>query len=411
VWSSKLRAHTNLFTNLWQTRGFRGVHSVEQFSAILERERARADRNEHQFSVVVFETVGAKAHSAEAQHLVHVLTKRIRFTDQLGWFDSHRIAVLLPETPAAGAWKLADDTCTALGTDGRFPECNVYTYPSRRSNDHYGHSDRFHIEDIRPKSATSASRSFPISAKLGRGEHSLSDIEATRSDQRHRTNEVTEPMQRLFCHPLPLWKRAADVVVSSLCLIILSPLMLLVALIIKGVSPGPVLFKQDRAGCGGRPFTMWKFRTMEVGADTSTHQEYVSKLIRSSGGNCKPKPMIKLSNESRVIPLGQIFRRTYIDELPQLINVLRGEMSLVGPRPPILYELEEYQTWHYKRIDVVPGMTGLWQISGKNRLTFDEMMRLDIRYWRQQSLWLDARILLMTPLAIVSQVKDSMQNG
>ena len=217
-------------------------------------------------------------------------------------------------------------------------------------------------------------------------------------------------MQRLFCRPLPLWKRSIDVVGALLCLTIFSPLMLLAALIIKSVSPGPVFFKQERAGCGGCPFTMWKFRTMEVGADPSTHQEYVSKLIRSSRGNCRPKPMIKLSNESEVIPLGRILRRTYIDELPQLINVLRGEMSLVGPRPPILYELEEYQPWHYKRIDVVPGMTGLWQVSGKNRLTFDEMMRLDIRYWRQRSLWLDIKILLTTPLAIISQVRDSMQN-
>jgi lipopolysaccharide/colanic/teichoic acid biosynthesis glycosyltransferase len=392
-------------------RGFRGVHSVEQFRAIVERERARADRNGHQFSVVVFDAVGAEANSAEAQHLARVLTKRIRFTDQLGWFDSRRIAVLLPETPAAGAWKLAKDARTALSTDGRPPECNVYTYPSRRSNYHCGHSERLRIKDVHPKSETSAFRSFPISAKAGRGARSLSDNKGTRSGQRHSTEEVAEPMQRLFCRPLPLWKRAMDVVGTSLCLVIFSPLMLLAALIIKSVSPGPVFFKQDRAGYGGRPFTMWKFRTMEVGADTSTHQEYVSKLIRGSGHNGRPKPMIKLSNESHVIPLGRMLRRTYIDELPQLINVLRGEMSLVGPRPPILYELEEYQTWHYKRIDVVPGMTGLWQVSGKNRLSFDEMMRLDIRYWRQKSPWLDIRILLTTPLAIVSQLRDSMQNG
>jgi lipopolysaccharide/colanic/teichoic acid biosynthesis glycosyltransferase len=393
-----------------QTRGFRGVHSVEQFRAILERERARADRNEHQFSVVVFDAVGTQAHSSEAQHLVHVLTKRIRFTDQLGWLDGQRIAVLLPETPAAGAWKLAGDASTALGADGRPPECNVYTYPSKRSNDRYGLSTRLHIRDIHPKGKTSASGGFLISAMPDRGEHSLSDIKETRSSQRHQTKEVAEPMQRLFCYPLPLWKRAIDVVGALLCLVIFSPLMLLAALVIKSVSPGPVFFKQERAGCGGRAFTMWKFRTMEVGADPSTHQEYVSKLIRSSRGNCRPKPMIKLSHESQVIPLGRILRRTYIDELPQLINVLRGEMSLVGPRPPILYELEEYQPWHYKRIDVVPGMTGLWQVSGKNRLTFDEMMRLDIRYWRERSLWLDIKILLTTPLAIISQVRDSMQN-
>lgn len=410
MWSSRFLARIIPFTYLWQARGFRGVQSVEQFRAILERERARADRNEHQFSVVVFDIVGTEANIAETQRLARVLTKRIRFTDQLGWFDSHRIGILLPETPVSGAWKLADDACIALSADATPPECNVYTYPSRPSDNHHGHSDHLHIEDIYPKRKTAASRSFSTSAKQGPDEQSLSDIEEARSGQMHQTREIAEPMQRLFWRPLPLWKRAMDVVGASLCLVIFSPLMLLIALIIKSVSPGPVFFKQNRAGYGGRPFTMWKFRTMELGVDTSTHQEYVSGLIRSSGHSCERKPMIKLSNESQVIPLGRILRRTYIDELPQLINVLRGEMSLVGPRPPILYELVEYLTWHYKRIDVVPGMTGLWQVSGKNRLTFDEMMRLDIQYWRKRSLWLDIRILLTTPFAIIFQVKDSMQN-
>ncbi len=159
----------------------------------------------------------------------------------------------------------------------------------------------------------------------------------------------------------------------------------------------------------GRSFKMWKFRTMKINSDTSGHQQYLAKLIKGSAYNeNSAKPMIKLEDDTRIIPFGKILRKTYLDELPQLINVLRGEMSLVGPRPPIPYEVEEYLQWHKGRIDIVPGMTGLWQVSGKNRLTFNEMVRLDIQYWRKKTPWLDIKILLMTPLAIVSQIKDSL---
>jgi lipopolysaccharide/colanic/teichoic acid biosynthesis glycosyltransferase len=204
-----------------------------------------------------------------------------------------------------------------------------------------------------------------------------------------------------------------DVVVSLLGLIMLSPLMLLVTVIIKIVSPGPALFKQQRVGYMGKPFTMWKFRTMKVNADATAHQQYLAELINSAAHNDKNsrKPMVKLDNDPQITPFGKILRRTYLDELPQLINVLRGEMTLVGPRPPIPYEVKEYLPWHKRRMDVVPGMTGLWQVSGKDRLTFNEMVCLDIRYWEKKSLWLDTKILLMTPLAIFSHVKDGFRNG
>jgi lipopolysaccharide/colanic/teichoic acid biosynthesis glycosyltransferase len=151
---------------------------------------------------------------------------------------------------------------------------------------------------------------------------------------------------------------------------------------------------------------------MEVDADTSVHQEYLAKLINDAACNNgkSSKPMTKLDDDMQIIPFGRILRQTYFDELPQLLNVLRGEMSLVGPRPPIPYEVEEYLSWHKERIDVVPGMTGLWQVSGKNRLTFNEMVRLDVQYWRTKSVWLDIKILLKTPLAIISQMKDGLQN-
>jgi lipopolysaccharide/colanic/teichoic acid biosynthesis glycosyltransferase len=175
-------------------------------------------------------------------------------------------------------------------------------------------------------------------------------------------------------------------------------------MLIKIISPGPAFFKQERVGYMGRTFTMLKFRSMRVGNCTNAHREYLTGLIRSekhSDGNFK-KPMTKRDNLNSLIPYGKVFRRLCLDELPQLINVIRGEMSLIGPRPPITYEVEEYQRWHNGRFDTLPGITGLWQVNGKNRLTFEQMVRLDIRYSRQESLWVDIIIILKTPFAIIS---------
>lgn len=196
-------------------------------------------------------------------------------------------------------------------------------------------------------------------------------------------------------------------------LIILSPLMLLIIAIIKTVSPGPALFKQLRVGYMGKPFILWKFRTLKINADVSVHQKHLADLINVPAGTNKnsAKPMVKIDDQLPLIPFGRILRQTSLDEVPQLINVLRGEMTLVGPRPSIPYEVKEYQPWHHGRVDVVPGMTGLWQVSGKNRLTFNEMASLDIQYWRKKSLWLDMKILLMTPGVIFSQIGGCLRKN
>ena len=196
-------------------------------------------------------------------------------------------------------------------------------------------------------------------------------------------------MQRIdpfFASRVPRWKRAMDIVGSLLGLFFFSPLFLLIAVVIKVVSRGPIFFSQERMGHGGKRFNCWKFRTMKVDADTSVHEEYVRDLIKKEASNGGEKPMVKLdaSDDSRIIPFGRLLRIAGLDELPQLINVLRGEMSLVGPRPCIAYEAQEYLSWHRQRFDAVPGLTGLWQVSGKNKTTFTEMMRLDIAYEKQK---------------------------
>lgn len=191
-------------------------------------------------------------------------------------------------------------------------------------------------------------------------------------------------------------KRAIDILVSSLGLVLLSPLMLLIAALIKLTSPGPVLFAQMRAGRGGRPFTFYKFRSMKEGAEEE--KESLASLNEAKG------PFFKIRHDPRLTPLGKILRRTSLDELPQLYNVLRGEMSLVGPRPPLPSEVGWYQEWHRKRLEVSPGMTGLWQVSGRSELTFDEMVMLDIFYIENWSLGLDLRILVRTiPVVILSR--------
>jgi lipopolysaccharide/colanic/teichoic acid biosynthesis glycosyltransferase len=176
------------------------------------------------------------------------------------------------------------------------------------------------------------------------------------------------------------------------------------------VSKGPVFFRQERVGYRSRVFHLWKFRTYEVDADTAQHRDYLSSLINASQqqADTPQPPMTKLDHVPGIIPFGKLLRKSCIDELPQLINVLLGQMSLVGPRPPIAYEVQQYADWHRGRLDAVPGMTGLWQVSGKNRLTFNEMVSLDIQYSRRKSFYLDTRILLKTPIAIASQIIDAL---
>jgi len=200
-------------------------------------------------------------------------------------------------------------------------------------------------------------------------------------------------------------KRGLDVVGSLTLLMMLSPLLLLIAALVKLSSHGPVFFRQVRVGQMMKPFTMLKFRTMYSDADHRPHHEFVSSFIKASGQVHEPgrNGFFKLTNDPRVTPVGRILRKTSLDELPQLWNVLRGDMSLVGPRPPLPYELEQYRPWHRRRVlEAKPGITGLWQVAGRSRTTFDEMVRLDLRYARTRSLWTDIKILLMTPAAVIS---------
>ncbi|HZS71937.1 MAG TPA: sugar transferase [Candidatus Acidoferrum sp.] len=204
-----------------------------------------------------------------------------------------------------------------------------------------------------------------------------------------------------------LVKRIMDLAGSAFALTILSPLFLLLALAIKCTSRGPVLFRQERLGQFGVPFVFLKFRSMHVSNSPAIHRDFVRSFIAGNQPNgsaaAARKPCFKITNDPRITPLGRFMRRTSLDELPQFWNVLRGEMSLVGPRPPIPYEIEAYEAWHRRRIyEAKPGITGSWQVHGRSRTTFDEMVRLDLRYARDWSPALDLKILMQTPRAVCS---------
>jgi lipopolysaccharide/colanic/teichoic acid biosynthesis glycosyltransferase len=200
-------------------------------------------------------------------------------------------------------------------------------------------------------------------------------------------------------------KRAIDVIGSGALLLVLSPFLLVIMALIKLTSKGPVIFEQERLGQLGARFKCLKFRTMYSNNDPKIHQEYVQQFIAGKEGLDKSegseKPVYKLVKDPRITFIGGFLRKTSLDELPQFWNVLRGDMSLVGPRPPVPYEFEVYDIWHRRRVlEVRPGVTGLWQVSGRNRTRFDEMVRLDLRYCQTWSIWLDVKILLATPWAV-----------
>jgi lipopolysaccharide/colanic/teichoic acid biosynthesis glycosyltransferase len=204
-----------------------------------------------------------------------------------------------------------------------------------------------------------------------------------------------------------LLKRVMDVLGASVALILLSPVFLVLAVLVKLTSKGPVFFRQQRVGRYGVPFEFLKFRSMHESTDAAIHKEYVKKFIAGktvpSGSNPDAKVTYKITNDPRVTWIGKIMRRTSLDEIPQFWIVLEGQMSLVGPRPPIPYELETYDIWHRRRVlESRPGITGLWQVYGRSKTTFDEMVRLDLQYSRMWSPMLDVKILLQTPRAVLS---------
>ncbi len=211
-------------------------------------------------------------------------------------------------------------------------------------------------------------------------------------------------LTRTVSRPKPatsLARRALDVSIAGTVLLLLVPVIVLAALAVRASSPGPVLFRQRRLGRHMRPFTVLKFRTMRADADSAVHREYVRQLIGTQPEEQRNEGLFKLAVDDRITGVGRFLRSWSLDEVPQLWNVLRGEMSLVGPRPVIEYEVEQYPDWYLRRFAVKPGLTGLWQVSGRNELSYEDMVRFDIEYAERRSLWLDLRILARTAVVVM----------
>lgn len=197
-------------------------------------------------------------------------------------------------------------------------------------------------------------------------------------------------------------KRAFDVAVAATALLVSAPVLLGAAAAIRSTSAGPILHRQRRVGLGGKSFTLIKFRTMYAGSDEAPHRSYVTSLITAPETATPINGVYKLSRDPRVTPVGRWLRKLSIDELPQLLNVLRDEMTIVGPRPPLAYEVDVYETWQLERLTVRPGITGAWQVGGRNRVSYAEMCRMDIAYIRDWTMGRDLGIVLRTPLALIN---------
>ena len=349
-----------------------GIYAKEDFEQLLHYERMRADRTNSCFSLVVFEVTHERSKRSDAKVFIDDVRSSVRTIDHVGWFKN-QVGVLLPETNRNQAMLFV--MALKKRAVAEMVPFTVYAYPDRS-------------KDAQP------------SANSGSAGREKTDNRQFRlySAESGRLN-ASERLKSVFCIGIPFWKRCLDIAGSTLGIILLSPVFLLLACYIKTVSPGPVFYRSKRIGMKGRTFTFMKFRTMHVDNNQGFHGSKVKDLIRNNGSWAKMDDC-----DPRIIPGGKIIRKTAIDEFPQLFNILRGEMSLVGPRPCIPYEAEEFLRWHTHRFDIMPGLTGLWQVSGKDILSFEQMIRLDIAYSRQMSLWLDLRIITRTPFAIVELV-------
>jgi lipopolysaccharide/colanic/teichoic acid biosynthesis glycosyltransferase len=346
------------------------------FQSMLTLERRRAERSRKPFVLMLVDAMHEDGPAAPLlASALKVIERNSRETDVVGWYKNGVILGVIFTEVATDGKELVTDTLRRKILAGLEKE-------------------------VGPEQSTKIAISFHVFPdQWDREQRDWTADQRLYPDLNHKT-----PRKRLTL----TIKRAMDFGASTLILLTISPILAAIAVIIKLTSKGPVIFRQERLGQSGARFNCLKFRTMYANNDPKIHQEYIAQFIAGKEGaagqqdNGK-KPVYKITNDPRVTPIGRLLRKTSLDELPQFWNVLRGEMSLVGPRPPVPYEFEIYDTWHRRRVlELKPGITGLWQVSGRSSTSFDDMVRLDLRYCRSWSLWLDIKILLATPTAIFS---------
>jgi lipopolysaccharide/colanic/teichoic acid biosynthesis glycosyltransferase len=350
--------------------------SEEEFRRMLCRERKRSERSRKHLLLMLVDckrTTGRNADQPLLEKVAGVVAAEIRETDLSGWCESETVVgaifTELGDAEASSAIQTIETKISA-GLHKSFKRDQVdklqiafYAFPDSWAGDGTGRS---------------------VSAPL------YPDL--LEKEEKKKTSLLI--------------KRSMDIVGSGIALVLCSPLFLVLSAIIKLTSQGPVFFRQSRVSQYGKHFTFLKFRSMKVATSDTIHKDYVKNFIAGKAetptSTGQKAPVYKITNDPRVTAIGRFMRRTSLDEVPQFWNVFIGEMSLVGPRPPIPYELEAYDVWHRRRLlEVKPGITGLWQIHGRSSTTFDEMVRLDLQYSRTWSPMLDVKILLDTPRAVL----------
>ncbi len=399
-------------------------YSLEQFQQRLFIEKRRSERLNCSSSLIVFDFrkfLRSTLNDKNIDQLLKIICSNIRTTDFVSLYDNSTLLICLPDTENKSAQHVCEKLMNALIASLKSEnhrksitkddfDIKILSYPNKVTekklveegilventiNEGNGKSRSRHLE-------TSGKNHFSISyfnlLNLNVSVYNGSSIAVLNIDALFWDEEL---FQNFLRNLNKLVKRTIDIVFSLIGLMLLSPITFIIGLIIKLTTSGPILFKQARVGYRGNIFSCYKFRTMSCNCESGEHQDYMKKLINgksleiNNGEN--EKPLYKMKNDSRITPFGRLLRKTGLDELPQLWNVLKGEMSLVGPRPPIPYEVEEYQAWHFRRVaEVKPGITGLWQVCGWNRTTFDEMVRLDIYYAQNWSFFMDLKILFKT---------------
>ena len=395
----------------------------DHFLNRVRQERLRSERSGSPLSLVIIDSSKMldfmiEKNSASrrylTRHIAGVFKKSTRESDVKGWYEKGKIAILTLDTNESGAYTLAENLADRIhnynGEEHIFPKRDLLQFISisslKVSSSYLGKVDdlaQCSGQSLIPEQNSRMEFSLPDAEEpanlFGAGAADLAVMEWPFSFEILSQTQMRNLGLKL--------KRFMDVLGSLTGIILSAPLMLIIAAFVKLTSPGPVLFRQERLGYLGRAFTFLKFRSMKVDCDASLHKEYVTKLIK---GEChtinkgtEEKPLFKITDDPRVTAVGKFLRKTSLDELPQFFNVLKGDMSLVGPRPPISYECNQYKNWHCRRVlEVKPGITGLWQVGGRSRTTFEEMVRLDLAYLRNWSLWLDFKIILKTFWAVLS---------
>jgi exopolysaccharide biosynthesis polyprenyl glycosylphosphotransferase len=347
--------------------------SEEVFLPMLAQERKRSERSGKPFVLLLLkgnDTYTGDRGNEVVQSIVNTMRRTTRETDVLGWYETgETLGIIFTEI-----LELQDQTIEAVLT-------RITT----------SLSEALDREDLDKVSITC--HIYPEETAKSSGGQNLKlfypEMKRKRPKRRFQT----------------FLKRSFDVVLSLFALLALGPVFGVLALLVKLTSEGPILYRQKRVGQFGQEFTFFKFRSMYVNNDHNIHKEFMKNVIKKAAeknASSGSKSLYKMTNDPRITPLGSFIRRTSLDELPQFYNVLIGDMSLVGPRPPVPYEYECYDVWHRKRVfEVKPGITGLWQVTGRSRVGFDDMVRLDLKYVRTWSFWLDIKILFKTPWAVI----------